>query len=390
MRKRILNYVGFMIILSMVLTFVSASVIMYVKTNEWMEQDVRNEAQYVRLLLEQTTDSGWEEQAGTLTTSRITILNEDGTVQYDSEEDSATMGNHKDRPEVKQAMEEGEGETVRFSETLSKKTFYYALRLDDGRLVRVAKTTDSVFQTMFSGLFLMGILLIVILAFAFLLVEKQTSKLIKPINHLDLEEPLSSVAYEELRPLLVRIDDQNHQLKQQLEELKKAEEVRKDEGISMPFELVDVSELAEEIGTTLLVEAEKRKIKLSVEAEKQTMVNGVRHILYEMMYNVADNAIKYNHEGGYVKVKVKKNQNQVQISIEDNGIGIKKEEQERIFERFYRVDKSHSKKTGGTGLGLSIVKHGAILHDARIEIDSEPERGTKIILILKRADVHQK
>lgn len=163
-----------------------------------------------------------------------------------------------------------------------------------------------------------------------------------------------------------------------------------DEGISMPFELVDVSELAEEIGTTLLVEAEKRKIKLSVEAEKQTIVNGVRHILYEMMYNVADNAIKYNHEGGYVKVKVKKNQNQVQISIEDNGIGIKKEEQERIFERFYRVDKSHSKKTGGTGLGLSIVKHGAILHDARIEIDSEPERGTKIILILKKADVHQK
>ena len=361
------------------------------------------------------------------------------------------MGNHKDRPEVKQAMEEGEGETVRFSETLSKKTFYYALRLDDGRLVRVAKTTDSVFQTMFSGLFLMGILLIVILACAFLLVEKQTSKLIKPINQLDLEEPLSSVAYEELRPLLVRIDDQNHQLKRQLEELKKAEEVRKefsanvshelktplmsisgyaeimknnmvppdkvpdfagriyeeasrltnlvqdiieisklDEGISMPFELVDVSELAEEIGTTLLVEAEKRKIELSVEAEKQTMVNGVRHILYEMMYNVADNAIKYNHEGGYVKVKVKKNQNQVQISIEDNGIGIKKEEQERIFERFYRVDKSHSKKTGGTGLGLSIVKHGAILHDARIEIDSEPGRGTKIILILKKADVHQK
>ena len=217
-----------MIILSMVLTFVSASVIMYVKTNEWMEQDVRNEAQYVRLLLEQTTDSGWEEQAGTFTTSRITILNEDGTVQYDSEEDSATMGNHKDRPEVKQAMEEGEGETIRFSETLSKKTFYYALRLDDGRLVRVAKTTDSVFQTMFSGLFLMGILLILILAFAFLLVEKQTSKLIKPINQLDLEEPLSSVVYEELRPLLVRIDDQNHQLKQQLEELKKAEEVRKE------------------------------------------------------------------------------------------------------------------------------------------------------------------
>lgn len=107
MRKRILNYVGFMIILSMVLTFVSASVIMYVKTNEWMEQDVRNEAQYVRLLLEQTTDSGWEEQAGTFTTSRITILNEDGTVQYDSEEDSEQWEIIRIVPEVKQAMEEG-------------------------------------------------------------------------------------------------------------------------------------------------------------------------------------------------------------------------------------------------------------------------------------------
>ena len=437
MRKRILNYVGFMIILSMVLTFVSASVIMYVKTNEWMEQDVRNEAQYVRLLLEQTTDSGWEEQAGTFTTSRITILNEDGTVQYDSEEDSATMGNHKDRPEVKQAMEEGEGETIRFSETLSKKTFYYALRLDDGRLVRVAKTTDSVFQTMFSGLFLMGILLILILAFAFVLVEKQTSKLIKPINQLDLEEPLSSVVYEELRPLLVRIDDQNHQLKQQLEELKKAEEVRKefsanvshelktplmsisgyaeimkndmvppdkvpdfagriyeeasrltnlvqdiieisklDEGISMPFELVDVSELAEEIGTTLLVEAEKRKIKLSVEAEKQAMVNGVRHILYEMMYNVADNAIKYSPEGGFVHIDLTADNDYLTIKIEDNGPGIPEDERDRIFERFYRLDDSRARDTGGTGLGLAITKEAVLMHNGTIDVANVSDIGS--------------
>lgn len=450
MKQRILNNVGFMIILSMVLTFISASVIMYVKTNESMEQDVRNEAQYVRLLLEHSQGKEWEAQAKQFTTSRITVLDEDGTVEYDSEEDSTKMENHKNRPEVKEAIEKGEGETVRFSQTLSKKTFYYALKLADGRLVRVAKTTDSVFQTMFSGFSLMGILLVIILALAFFLVEKQTSKLIEPINQLNLEEPLSNVAYEELRPLLVRIDEQNRQIEQQMEKLKKAEEVRRefsanvshelktplmsisgyaeimkndmvppdkvpdfagriyeeasrltnlvqdiieisklDEGISLPFELVDISELAEEIGDTLLVSAEKRNLRLSVDAEKGAAVNGVRHILYEMMYNLTDNAIKYNREGGYVNLKVSKIKNEVHVSVKDNGIGIKKEEQERIFERFYRVDKSHSRKTGGTGLGLSIVKHGAILHEAKILVDSELEKGTKITLIFKKADVHE-
>ena len=150
--------------------------------------------------------------------------------------------------------------------------------------------------------------------------------------------------------------------------------------------LTDLEPLAQEKKVELIQKSQGTGEK----ADEVLFLTGSDILIYRMLYNLVENAIKYNHEGGYVKVKVKKNQNQVQISIEDNGIGIKKEEQERIFERFYRVDKSHSKKTGGTGLGLSIVKHGAILHDARIEIDSEPERGTKIILILKRADVHQK
>ena len=111
---------------------------------------------------------------------------------------------------------------------------------------------------------------------------------------------------------------------------------------------------------------------------KWCRIYGVRHILYEMLYNLVDNAIKYNKEGGYVKVLLAKEKEHVIFTVEDNGIGIAKEEQERIFERFYRVDKSHSRQTGGTGLGLAIVKHGAMLHHAEILLSSEPGKGTKI------------
>ena len=443
MRKRILNYVGFMIILSMVLTFVSASTIMYVKTNEWMEQDVRNEAQYVRLLLEQTTDSGWEEQAGTFTTSRITILNEDGTVQYDSEEDSATMGNHKDRPEVKQAMEEGEGETVRFSETLSKKTFYYALRLDDGRLVRVAKTTDSVFHTLLSSFIWLGLLMLLIILVEIVLVQRQTKSLIEPVNNLDLEHPLSNVCYEELRPLLMRVDQQNKQIASQLEELKKTEAVRREFSANVSHELktplmsisgyaelmmngmvrpeniadfsgriykeanrlgnlvadiiqlsrldeqqdavvsmesVELDELAKDVVNNLRDHAEKKNISLDY-CGIPINIQGVRHVLYEMLYNIADNAVRYTNPGGHIHIYVGRKGDRPFYRVEDDGIGIPKSEQKRIFERFYRVDKSHSRQTGGTGLGLSIVKHGATLHHAQINVDSDLGKGTKMELL---------
>ena len=123
---------------------------------------------------------------------------------------------------------------------------------------------------------------------------------------------------------------------------------------------------------------------LSIEGNN-VEIYGVRHILYEMCYNLVDNAMKYNREGGYVKVSLSTTGEQVCFSVEDNGIGIAKEEQERIFERFYRVDKSHSRKTGGTGLGLSIVKHGAALHHAQIVLNSEPDKGTKIQVFFKKS-----
>ena len=431
---------GIMVVLSVILTFIAASAVMYGKYNHYMKQDVRNEAEYIRYAVENTGKEYLNKTTGDLTTSRITLAKPDGTILYDSEKDASDLENHKDRPEIIEAMKEGTGEVVRFSQTLSKQTFYYAVKLNDGNILRVAKTTDSVLSTMLSSFTLLGLLLIAILALAFFVVEKQTRRLIAPINELDLEHPLEHVAYEELRPLLNRVDEQNVQIAKQVEELKQAEMVRRefsanvshelktplmsisgyaeimrdglvqtqdvpefagriydeasrltslvqdiieisklDESKNMPFEDVDLYEMTQDICQTLMLPAKKKRVTVLMEG-KSVSIQGVRHVLYEMLYNLVDNAIKYNKEGGYVKVLLAREKDGVRWSVEDNGIGIAKEEQERIFERFYRVDKSHSRKTGGTGLGLSIVKHGAALHHAKIVLNSEPGKGTKIVL----------
>ena len=440
MKQRILNHVGIMVVLSVILTFFAASAVMYGKYNHYMKQDVRNEVQYIRYAVENTGEEYLNKTTGDLTTSRITLARPDGTILYDSEKDASDLENHKDRPEIIQALEKGTGEVVRFSQTLSKQTFYYAVKLNDGNILRVAKTTDSVLSTMMSSFTLLGLLLIAILALAFFVVEKQTRRLIAPINELDLEHPLENVAYEELRPLLDRVDEQNVQIAKQVEELKQAELVRKefsanvshelktplmsisgyaeimrdglvqpqdvpefarriydeasrltslvqdiieisklDESRNMPLEEVDLYEMTQDICQTLMLPAKKKRVTVLMEGKNMT-IQGVRHVLYEMLYNLVDNAIKYNKEGGYVKVLLAREKGGVRWSVEDNGIGIAKEEQERIFERFYRVDKSHSRKTGGTGLGLSIVKHGAALHHAKIVLNSEPGKGSKIVL----------
>ena len=431
---------GIMVVLSVILTFIAASAVMYGKYNHYMKQDVSNEAEYIRYAVENTGKEYLNKTTGDLTTSRITLAKPDGTILYDSEKDASDLENHKDRPEIIEAMKEGTGEVVRFSQTLSKQTFYYAVKLNDGNILRVAKTTDSVLSTMLSSFTLLGLLLIAILALAFFVVEKQTRRLIAPINELDLEHPLEHVAYEELRPLLNRVDEQNVQIAKQVEELKQAEMVRRefsanvshelktplmsisgyaeimrdglvqpqdvpefagriydeasrltslvqdiieisklDESKNMPFEDVDLYEMTQDICQTLMLPAKKKRVTVLMEG-KSVSIQGVRHVLYEMLYNLVDNAIKYNKEGGYVKVLLAREKDGVRWSVEDNGIGIAKEEQERIFERFYRVDKSHSRKTGGTGLGLSIVKHGAALHHAKIVLNSEPGKGTKIVL----------
>ena len=442
MRKKILNHTCILVVLSALLTFLAAGLVMYGKYNEDLKESVRDSTKYIQDGVEKMGTSYLDEALGKATSARITLLDSAGNVLFDSVEDSSELENHSNRPEFIQAEKDGYAESLRYSETLSKQNFYCAVKLTDGDILRVGRTTDSVFSTMLSSSALLGFLLILILAVAFVLVRKQTRDLIEPINALNLEHPLKDVAYEELRPLLERVDEQNHQIARQMEELKEAEAVRRefsanvshelktplmsisgyaelmmngmvpDEKVpefsgriyheasrlsnlvadiiqlsrldekssDLPFEPVDLYEIAEDIVLHLDSAASKKNITVSLEGEAVT-VQGVRHVIYEMLYNIADNAIRYTEQGGTVKIFTGSVGPHPFYRVEDNGIGIPENEQKRIFERFYRVDKSHSRATGGTGLGLSIVKHGAILHNAEIKLDSEPGKGTKMELV---------
>lgn len=442
MRQRLLNHGSFLVILSVMLTFLAASVVMYDKFGVSMRQSVRDEVEYIRAGIDAAGLDYLEKNVKEINATRITVTDPHGKVLYESEKAADKMENHGERPELIQAKKTGYGEVVRFSETLSEQTFYCAVELENGNILRVARKMDSVFKTLFSSFTLLGFITLGILILEFFLVQKQTKDLIKPINELDLEHPLKEVKYEELRPLLGRVDQQNKQIVQQMQELKEAEAMRREfsanvshelktplmsisgyaelmmngmvgadkvpefsgriyheasrlsslvsdiiqlsrldeKNSDMPFEAVDIYELAEDIVLHLKIVAEKRGIELLLEGE-HVVVRGVRQVLYEMFYNITDNAIRYTDEGGKVLVFAGQNGKHPCYYVEDNGIGIPKNEQKRIFERFYRVDKSHSRQTGGTGLGLSIVKHGAILHKAKINLESEPGKGTKMELM---------
>lgn len=442
MKQKILNHGSFLVILSVLLTFFAASFVMYDKFNISMKQGVRDEAEYIRMGIKASGESYLTKEVGNLTDTRITLADAEGKVLFDSEKNPEELENHSNRPEFIQAVKEGYGELVRFSDTFSKQTFYCAVRLDDGKILRVARTTDSVFHTMMSSFTLLGILMIGILLLDFFLVQKQTTDLITPINTLDLENPLKDVCYEELRPLLVRVDQQNRQIIRQMEELRAAEAMRKEfsanvshelktplmsisgyaelmmngmvpqdkvpefsgriyheasrlsalvadiiqlsrldeKSSGLDFEPVDIYALASDVVSHLQASAEKKKITMTIEGEMEN-VDGVHQVLYEMFYNIADNAVKYTQEGGTVKISTGQKKGHPFYRVDDNGIGIPEKEQKRVFERFYRVDKSHSRETGGTGLGLSIVKHGAAMHHAKIDLVSMPGKGTTIELL---------
>ena len=344
------------------------------------------------------------------------------------------MENHADRPEVKEALENGRGSNVRRSDTLNEEMFYYAVRLSDGTILRVSKTMDTAFRTALNVLPGMGVIAVVMLLLAAALSRNQVAKMIRPINELDLNVPLENEMYEELTPLLKRIDEQNkqkdaiadmrkefsanvsHELKTPLTSISGYAEIMKnglvkpedmkvfseriyneasrlitlvediiklsklDEGaIEVEKEDVDLYELTREIVSRLAPQAESRNVHLEVTGEN-VIYHGVRQILDEMIYNICENAVKYNKKGGSVSVWVGATLKGKKVIVSDTGIGIPKDQQERIFERFYRVDKSHSKETGGTGLGLSIVKHGAIMHNAQIHVESKVGKGTKMEL----------
>ncbi|MFR5158480.1 MAG: ATP-binding protein [Lachnospiraceae bacterium] len=365
---------------------------------------------------------------------RITMIKKDGKVFYDSFADIKKMENHANRQEVRQALKHGNGKAIRTSDTLDKNTFYYAIRLDDGNILRVAKESRSIWSVFIKVTPAILILIFVILAISKMLSDVLTKSLLLPIEQMseNLDHLEDITTYKELMPFINTIQEQHknilmnakmrqeftanvsHELKTPLtaisgyseliqngmtneeETIRFAGEIHKsakrlltliNDTIRLSqldtseqkviYEAIDLYKIAEDCVNMLKFSAENHGITISIHGTN-AYLEGNKEMLEEVVYNLCDNAIRYNNEGGKVDVTVKPVKGKIYLCVEDNGIGISKEHQERIFERFYRVDKSRSKSTGGTGLGLAIVKHIIQQHGAHMELTSEKGKGTKI------------
>lgn len=484
--------------------------------------------------------------------NRITWIDENGTVLFDSRADVSELDNHADRDEIKTAMKEGKGMSTRYSKTLTEKTVNYAIRLSDGSILRVSTEQYTVVTILMGMLQPILFIMFVALILTLVLSARVSKAIIEPINKLDLEIPENNDTYEELTPLLRKIADQketiweqladarkkqkefnlitenmsegflvidadanlltynsaalnlleitppadrsvllfcrakefrgvisdvlsgikaentmvreersyslianpvyekesvigavvvilditerekrdmlrreftanvSHELKTPLTsisgfaELMKAGDVLENDvtdfsksiydeaqrlitlvndiikiseldGQSIPYEkeTVDLYELSKEVIGRLEKEADKKNITFHLIGGRAEII-GVHKILEEMLYNLCDNAIKYNKENGTVDVLVNQTGDGVNVIVRDTGIGIPISHQDRVFERFYRVDKSHSKKVGGTGLGLAIVKHGALYHHAKLSLESTVDVGTVVTIAFSK------
>ena len=484
--------------------------------------------------------------------NRITWIDKNGTVLFDSRADASELDNHADRDEIKTAMKEGKGMSTRYSKTLTEKTVNYAIRLSDGSILRVSTEQYTVITILIGMLQPILFIMLVALILTLVLSAKVSKAIIEPINRLDLEVPENNDTYEELTPLLRKIADQKETIEEQLADARKkqkefnlitenmsegflvidayanlltynsaalnlleitppadrsvllfcrAKEFRniisdvlsgtraedtmvRDErsyslianpvfekeavigavvvilditerekrdtlrreftanvshelktpltsisgfaelmkagdvpgkdvidfsesiydeaqrlitlvndiikiseldGQSIPFEkeMVDLYELSNEVIGRLEKEADKKNITFHLIGGRAEII-GVHKILEEMLYNLCDNAIKYNKENGTVDVLVNQTGDGVNVIVRDTGIGIPISHQDRVFERFYRVDKSHSKKVGGTGLGLAIVKHGALYHHAKLSLESTVDVGTVVTIAFSK------
>ena len=435
MRARIQKTMVLILGLALLLSYGFFSFIVYYQNLSLLKSEVKQEARYIRTAVDIVGSDYLERLDNVEVNTRVTRIGADGTVLYDSGGDERLLENHKGREEVKQAISSGEGEITRMSDTRDREMYYYATMLDDGTVLRVSKNMESLAGTAFRMLPVMFLIAAVMILFTILLASWQTRRLIKPINELDIEHPLDNMVYEELTPLLTAMDQSNrekeevsnmrkefsanvsHELKTPLTSISGYAEIMKnglvrpqdipnfseriykearrlitlvediiklskldEESVELEKEDVELYGLCREIVSRLAPQANARNVQMSVQGEP-VVYRGIRQILDEMIYNICENAIKYNNEGGRVVVWCGKTLEGAKISVSDNGIGIPEEHLDRIFERFYRVDKSHSKERGGTGLGLSIVKHGAILDGAKVQVESKVGEGTRIDIL---------
>ena len=553
MTKRVFQSIFLCAAVTLILTAVFTTLFQYRTARENLQTQIEEEATYISEAFD-TVESGARaslfDRIGKISQNRITWISENGEVLYDNRADAGSMDNHLSRPEVSEAASDGTGESERDSATRKTETLYYALRLSDGSLLRIAAESASLWGVLASTYSPLLLIAAVVLLLAGLIAFVLTRAIVRPFNTLDLKHPLENKTYDELSPLLRRLDKQNqesheqvrlltarqeefdlitsgmqeglvifskdgtvlsanaaarailsgetggsylqlcrekhylsvvesalagkaktkkmkqggrvytltatpvqnslagnaavlfivditdselsekmrrefsanvsHELKTPLtsilgyaeiignglanasdipkfadrihkeaarlltliEDIIKLSQLDEDE-LRAEFVPVELSELCKSVLQELSQKAEKAGVTLHFSGDEQT-ISGFEPSLYEMIYNLCDNAIAYNKPGGRVNVSLEKTpENKIRLTVRDTGIGIAEEHLGRVFERFYRVDKSHSKETGGTGLGLSIVKHAALMHDAELSIESTPQVGTTVQILFK-------
>ena len=335
---------------------------------------------------------------------RLTWVGEDGAVLWDTRTPAESLANHKDREEILQAMEQGHGNSARFSDTLTVKTLNWAARLSDGTVLRISAQRLTVLALAIEMLqpvcvlVLTAIILSAVLASraAVLAVdvtdqatERSRREFTANVSH-ELKTPLQSIlgSAELMENGMVpegdvpgfagRIRTEAARLMALIEDIIRLSQL--DEAVPISRERVELLEVAEDVAASLQDAAEAKNVSLSVTGEGAE-VEGAPGLIREMVFNLCDNAIKYNVPGGTVEVSVSRRERGGILTVRDTGIGIPPQYQSRVFERFFRVDKSRSKASGGTGLGLSIVKHGAQYHGAKISLRSQPKKGTEISIL---------
>lgn len=379
---------------------------------------------------------------------RFTLISKNGLVLYDNEADASKMDNHANRPEVEEAAKSGESETIRYSATLGTDTVYVARQLSDGRIIRLSETRHSLVAFLGAMVLPAIALLVVVAGLVFLLSRRLTRRIMSPINALDVSNPLDNEIYDEMEPLLRRIDFQQALLRQQNTELAKAESMRRDfssnvshemktplqvisgyaelmKGGAVPYEdcqkfggliydeaqamrgliddvltlskldesafdnegvPIDLGGVAKSMAARLRSFAEEREVDVIVKGPG-AYISGNGSLADEMTYNLIENGIRYNHKGGKVTVEVDEcvdadGKMMARMRVSDTGMGIPSDMCDKVFERFFRVDKSRSKETGGTGLGLAIVKHAVMYHGGTIKVDSVEGKGTTFTLLI--------
>ena len=371
---------------------------------------------------------------------RITLVAKDGRVIADSQESANKLGNHLDRQEIQQAIKNGEATVTRHSDTQGKKVYYFAKQLDNGNVLRVSTEAKSIGKFFSDYIIYIFLCIIVVIVAAVFVSMGITKSIVKPITQLgqsldnidkfksdeelkplvnallqqkkkqkmldkqkkqftanvshELKTPLTSIAGyaelietgmakpEDIKPFAGVIRKQALRLVSLSEDIIQLSQLEESDDEDMSFESVNLYEIAQRCVEALNINAINKCVTLNLTGE-ECYIRGKAQLVEELVYNLCDNAIRYNKENGNVTVTVTPLEKGASVSVKDTGIGIPKKYQERIFERFFRVDKSRSKATGGTGLGLAIVKHITQLHDAKLEISSEEGKGTEIIVTFK-------